>query len=218
MNSASSYRVDVLVAGAGAAGVAAAIAAARNGANTLLVDSNGYLGGISAMLSWLGFHDSRYRQVVKGQCAEFIDRLQRQGDASRYVFDPKCSSAVSLNTHAWKVLAMELCQDAGVKLMLQTLIVDTLRTGDRIHGVVVEDNPDARRSNFRCDRLHRRWRCSRARRRRLGKGRTKDGMVQAPTLYFVLAASIARVSSPPAKIKSLAIASGCFPIPISGTR
>jgi len=185
MKEVNSYRVDVLVAGAGAAGIAAAIAAARNGANTLLVDSNGYLGGISAMLSWLGFHDSRYRQVVKGLSAEFIDRLQRQGDASRYVFDPKCSSAVSLNTHAWKILAMELCQEAGVKLMLQTHIVDTLRTGDRIHGVVVEDKSgrqkieasvviDCTGDGDVAARGGATWE----------KGRTKDGMVQSPTLVF----------------------------------
>lgn len=185
MREGSTYRVDVLVTGAGAAGIAAAVAAARNGANTLLVDSNGYLGGISAMLSWLGFHDSRYRQVVKGLCAEFIDRMQRQGDASRYVFDPKCSSAVSLNTHAWKVLAMQLCQEAGVKLMLQTVVVDTLRTGDRIHGVVVEDKSgrqtieasvviDCTGDGDVAARGGAAWE----------KGRTKDGMVQSPTLVF----------------------------------
>ena len=147
MNSANSYRVDVLVAGAGAAGVAAAIAAARNGANTLLVDSNGYLGGISAMLSWLGFHDSRYRQVVKGQCG-----VHRSSPAPGRRLSLRLRSQVLVGSkfeHACrKVLAMELCQDAGVKPMLQTLIVDTLRTGDRIHGVVVEDKSGRQRSKL----------------------------------------------------------------------
>ena len=163
----------------------AAIAAARNGARTMLIDANGYLGGISAMLSWLGFHDSRYRQVVKGYCAEFIQLLQQNGDASRYVFDPKCSSAVSLNTHSWKILAMKLCHEAGVELMLQTTIVDTIREGDKIVGVIVEDKSGRQRVEasmvIDCTgdgdvaaRGGALWE----------KGRTKDGMVQSPTLVF----------------------------------
>ena len=185
MTSNKTYRTDVLVAGGGAAGVTAAIAAARNGARTMLIDANGYLGGISAMLSWLGFHDSRYRQVVKGYCAEFIQLLQQNGDASRYVFDPKCSSAVSLNTHSWKILAMKLCHEAGVELMLQTTIVDTIREGDKIGGVIVEDKSGRQRVEasmvIDCTgdgdvaaRGGALWE----------KGRTKDGMVQSPTLVF----------------------------------
>ena len=135
-------------------------------------------------------------RVVKGLCAEFIDRLQRQGDASRYVFDPKCSSAVSLNSHAWKVLAMELCQEAGVKLMLQTLIVDTLRTGDRIHGVVVEDKSGRQKIEasvvIDCtgDGTSPRGEVPTGK-----EGRTKDGMVQALTWYFAWVELIVRASS-----------------------
>jgi len=185
MTNVSSCEADVLVAGAGAAGLTAAIAAARNGAKVLLIDNNGYLGGVSAMLSWLGFHDNRYRQVVKGLAAEYVTRLQRQGEASRYVFDPKCSSAVSLNSHAWKILAIQLCQEAGVKLMLQTLIVDTLRDGEKVSGVIVEHKSgrqyayakiviDCTGDGDVAARGGAQWQ----------KGRTKDGLVQSPTLVF----------------------------------
>jgi hypothetical protein len=181
----NTFRTQVLVVGAGAAGVAAAISAARNGAATLLVEYNGFLGGISATLGWIGFHDNRYRQVVKGFAAECIQRLQETGDASPYVMDPKCSSIVSLNTHSWKILAMKMAQEAGVDLMLHTHVVDTLREGDRITGVVVEhksgrqeihadvtidcsgDGDVAARGGVEWD-----------------KGRTRDGLVQAPTLVF----------------------------------
>src|SRR4051794_197896 len=181
----NALKTDVIVAGAGAAGIAAAIAAARNGARTLLVDYNGYLGGISAMLCWLGFHDNRYRQVAKGLPHEFVTRLRERGEASRYVYDPKCSSAVSLNTHAWKILAMELCRDAGVQLMLHTHVVDTLRDADRISGIVVEHKSGRQEIHGRividctgdgdvAARGGVAWE----------KGRTRDGMVQSPTLVF----------------------------------
>lgn len=134
----NALKTQVLVVGSGAAGVTAAIAAARNGAETLLVEYQGFLGGLSTTMPWLGFHDREYRQVVKGLAAEFVGRLQAAGAASDYIFDPKCGSAVSIDGHYWKCLAMELLQQAGVKLMLHTHVVDTLRDGDRITGVVAE--------------------------------------------------------------------------------
>jgi FAD dependent oxidoreductase len=183
--SIASIAADVVVAGGGAAGVAAALAAARNGADTLLIENNGYLGGISASLAWLGFHDNKYRLLCKGLASEFVDELARMGEASRYVFDPKCSSAVSLNPHAWKILAMRLCRQAGVRLMLQTRVVDTLREGDCITGVVVEHKSGRQEihSKIAID-------CSgdgdvaAMGGARWEKGRTRDGMVQAPTLVF----------------------------------
>jgi FAD dependent oxidoreductase len=176
---------DVVIAGGGAAGIAAALASARNGADTLLIENNGYLGGISASLSWLGFHDNRYRLLCKGLASEFVESLAAMGEASRYVFDPKCCSAVSLNPHAWKIIAMRLCRAAGVRLMLQTRIVDTLRDGDRITGVAVEHKSG--RQEVHCKIAidctgdgdvaamgGAEWE----------KGRTRDGLVQAPTLVF----------------------------------
>ena len=69
------YKTQVLVVGAGSAGVTAALAAARNGAQTLLIERSGFLGGISATLPWLGFHDREYRQVVKGLGQEFVQEF-----------------------------------------------------------------------------------------------------------------------------------------------
>lgn len=183
----NTLRTQVLVVGSGAAGINAAIAAGRNGAETLLVEYHGFLGGISATLPWLGFHDQDYRQVVKGLAWEIARRLKEAGAASDPILDPKCGSALSVDNHAWKCLAMQMIQEAGVRLMLHTHVVDTLREGDRITGVVVEHKSG--RQNILADvvidcsgdgdvaaRGGVEWK----------KGRTGDGLVQAPTLVFRL--------------------------------
>lgn len=178
-------KTEVLVVGSGAAGITAAIAAARNGAKTLLVEYNGFLGGISATLPWLGFHDRDYRQVVKGLCHEYVTRLNQMGGSSGYVMDPKCSSLVSINSHMWKILAMHMAQEAGVDVLLHTHMVDTIREGDRIAGIIVEHKSGRQKilADITID-------CSGegdvAARGGVAweKGRTADGLVQAPTLVF----------------------------------
>src|SRR5688500_11471488 len=138
-------RTKVLVVGSGASGLTAAIAAARNGADTLLIENAGFLGGISATLPWLGFHDRDYRMVVKGLPLEFVRRLQSAGAASDFELDPKCGSALSIDTHWWKILAMQLVREAGVRLLLHTQVVETIREGDRVRGVIVENKSGRQR-------------------------------------------------------------------------
>jgi FAD dependent oxidoreductase/FAD binding domain len=111
-------KTQVLVVGAGAAGLLAALAAGRNGADVTLVEYQGFVGGISATLTWLGLHDQEYRLVVKGTPLELVRRLQAAGEAGQFALDPKCSSALSLNTHYYKCLAVRLLEEAGVKLLL----------------------------------------------------------------------------------------------------
>lgn len=183
----STLHTQVLVVGSGAAGLTAAIAAGRNGAQTLLVEYHGFLGGISSTLPWLGFHDQDYRPIIKGLPLEIAQRLQQADAAGEFALDPKCGSAISVDSHFWKCLAMEMVQEAGVKLMLHTQVVDTLREGDRITGVIVEHKSgrqailadvviDCSGDGDVAARGGVAWE----------KGRTGDGLVQAPTLVFRL--------------------------------
>ncbi len=185
--SVTTLRTQVLVVGAGAAGLTAAIAAARNGADTLLVENAGFLGGISATLPWLGFHDRDFRLIVKGLPLEYCRRLQALGAASEFELDPKCASAISIDSHWWKILAMQLAREAGVKLLLHSQVVETIREGERITGVIVEHKSGRQRIEaavtIDCSgdgdvaaRGGVAW----------AKGRTGDGLVQAPTLVFKL--------------------------------
>ena len=78
-------RPDVLVVGAGSAGVAAAIASARRGARTWLIEGSGTVGGLATaglINLLLTMDDGCGHQVVRGVCQEFVDRLDAAGLAS----------------------------------------------------------------------------------------------------------------------------------------
>ena len=82
-------RPDVLVVGAGAAGVAAALAAARRGADTWLIERSAAIGGLATVgliNLLLTLDDGAGHQVVAGLCQEFVDRLEALG---RCRFPPK---------------------------------------------------------------------------------------------------------------------------------
>ena len=75
-------KCDVLVVGGGPAGIAAAIAAARNSADTILLERYGALGGLATgglIILLLTMDDGEGRQVIAGLCQEFIDRLDARG-------------------------------------------------------------------------------------------------------------------------------------------
>jgi len=77
-------RPDVLVVGAGSAGIAAAVAAARRGAEVWLVERYGFVGGLATfglINLLLTLDDGCGTQVVAGLCQEMVDRLDARGDA-----------------------------------------------------------------------------------------------------------------------------------------
>src|SRR3990167_5291543 len=75
-------RCDVLVVGGGSAGLAAAIAARRQGADVVLVERHGYLGGLASgglIVLLLTLDDGAGRQVIAGLCQELVERLDARG-------------------------------------------------------------------------------------------------------------------------------------------
>src|SRR5437588_10004691 len=68
---------DVVVCGGGTAGAIAAIASARTGAGTLLIDQYGRVGGMASTgMSFLGVSDAGGRRALGGIGAELFERLQ----------------------------------------------------------------------------------------------------------------------------------------------
>jgi hypothetical protein len=75
-------RPDVLVVGAGSAGIAAALASARRGADTWLIERLGYVGGLATfglINLLLTLDDGEGRPVIAGLCQEFVDHLEQRG-------------------------------------------------------------------------------------------------------------------------------------------
>ena len=144
-------RVDVVVAGGGTGGVFAAIAAARQGAKTLLIENKGYCGGTAveggtAIHSfynlYTAFEGCTKRRVVQGIPAEFIDRLTAMEGCSGYPemetgrdYDSICTA---VDTEMYKLLAFRMLKEAGVFIAVNTLLAGAIIDEGRIKGVITE--------------------------------------------------------------------------------
>lgn len=119
MNRFDQASYDVAVFGGGPAGLSAAIACARRGHSVLLVEQNGYLGGNAVLgLPFLGYLDTEGRRIVGGIAQEYIDRLQARGASLGHRVCPKHNSVTNFKPQAFKLLAAEMCREAGVELLL----------------------------------------------------------------------------------------------------
>jgi hypothetical protein len=120
---------DVIVCGAGPAGVTAAISAARAGAKVRLFEAHGSLGGVwtSSLLGYLLDFDK------PGFNQELVRRL-RERDA---IGGPGVNG-VTYHPEEMKLLLEELCVAAGVKVQLHTRIVAAQRDGRRLKAIITE--------------------------------------------------------------------------------
>lgn len=129
---------DVAVIGGGTTGIAAAIAAANTGADAVLIEKNGCLGGNStAIPAWLGFHSCDGEITVKGLPLELLKKLQRRGGATRFYPDPICGSVVGINTHWWKIVAAESVKEAEVRTLLHCCAFDLSKKSSMIDSLYI---------------------------------------------------------------------------------
>lgn len=129
---------DVLVVGGGNAGCAAAIAAARHGARTLLVERYGFLGGTAtaAMVGpWMTFHSGTER-IVGGIAEEMVERLMRKGASPGHVHDSSdyVATITPFDPEVHKALLFEMMRDAGVGLLLHAYFTATLGNDSTVTG------------------------------------------------------------------------------------
>lgn len=121
--------VDVLVCGGGPAGTAAAIAAARNGSRTLLLERHGFLGGMATAGLVVPHWDSHQNGGINADVIARLDALEGWGaEGWKISFDPEL----------WKHVSEDLVLESGSDLLYHSLVVATLRAGDAVRGVVIE--------------------------------------------------------------------------------
>lgn len=125
--------VDVLVLGAGPAGVAAAVSAARQGVRTMLVEQLGDVGGIATsglMSHWTG-------NTKGGIYEEFLNRSADLPDTADYGFNG--SPRQIINPERLKTALLELLDEAGVELLLYTVAAAPIMEENRLRGVILEN-------------------------------------------------------------------------------
>jgi hypothetical protein len=129
------FAYDVVVAGGGTAGMVAAIAAARAGAKTLLVERGNCLGGTATAGLIVQFGGGGY-PFMTGIMKELLDELIRRGDAIdlgrpdvNYPFDPD----------GLKDLAFEKLAEAGADLLLYSQVAGVISEGRVVTGITVEN-------------------------------------------------------------------------------
>ena len=136
----------VIVAGAGPAGIVAAIAAAREGAATTLIEQNGFVGGVAGMgLGLQGFYDTSARRVIDGIPWEIVRRMVDNGLCviMRNDDDPNdpfyLSRYIRFNPELFKRTATEMLLEAGVNMVSRSMVTNVVRDGNRVTGVWIEN-------------------------------------------------------------------------------
>jgi 2-polyprenyl-6-methoxyphenol hydroxylase-like FAD-dependent oxidoreductase len=131
--------VDVVVAGAGPAGFAAAVAAARLGASTMLVERHGFLGGMmtAGLVLTLGGYNcwiEPYERVVAGIGGELLSRAAAQDGA-----EDNDSWVLNSEPEIVKLVCDEMVEEARVRTLLHSYIAAPYTEGATVRGIIVEN-------------------------------------------------------------------------------
>ena len=145
--------VDVVVVGGGPAGIAAAVASARTGAETVLIERFGYLGGTataSLMACINGFRNQVEpdgTQTVRGIAEEIVLKLKAIDGLGKSPYPQKAyptepgqmEYSYAIDTEKFKYVVLQMCVEAGVDMMLHTWFCEPIAGDGVVRGVIVEN-------------------------------------------------------------------------------
>ena len=146
------YQTDVLVVGGGTAGFGAAVAAARNGAKTMLIEQTSVLGGMATsglVGPFMTCYDSKgENMIIRGIFEEIVNRMVEKGFAihpSEVRQGTGFTSWIKIGhehvtpyePEGLKVIIDEMLTEAGVKVLYHTDFLRPVLAGETITGVLV---------------------------------------------------------------------------------
>jgi hypothetical protein len=144
--------VDVVVVGGGASGIAAAISAAANGADTLLIEQRGFLGGmgtVSLVPAFCPFTDKE-KPIIRGIGMELMERMKQACNADYRKEYEHALDWVPIDPETLKRVYDDAALENGVSLLFHTFVYDVVLSEDKrnIEGIVIVNKSG--RSLVRC--------------------------------------------------------------------
>ncbi|MGH6761034.1 MAG: FAD-dependent oxidoreductase [Phyllobacterium sp.] len=141
----SAQRYDVVVIGAGAGGIAAAVGAARTGAKTLLVERYGFMGGAATnaqVLAYCGFFakGNKPRQMVAGVGQELLLQLKALGIDTAPMKSSSGNWIITLDPEATKLAFDRLALSAGLDIRLHTRLAAAHVTDGQLKSIELLDH------------------------------------------------------------------------------
>ncbi|MCX7015577.1 MAG: FAD-dependent oxidoreductase [Candidatus Sumerlaeota bacterium] len=129
---------DVVVAGGGLGGIAAAVASARAGARTLLVERNAFVGGTATAGMCCSIFNCYFTRLgqpgTTGIAVEVADRLaEAEGYGARW---RRHKGHIIYDVEKAKVALQDLVDQAGAETLLATPVIDAVMEGSAIRGIV----------------------------------------------------------------------------------
>lgn len=130
---------DVLVIGGGPSGIMAALAAAEDGLNVMLVESRSFVGGnMTIGLPILGFLGQKGNQIIKGLPQKLIDRLKAVQASSEHRPCPLHMSLTLVEPEAVKTVALQMLVESKVEVLFYAFCAGVVMEQDALKGVIIE--------------------------------------------------------------------------------
>jgi hypothetical protein len=158
LNLPVAFQKDVVVVGGGCAGVVAALAAARTGADTLLIERASYLGGMltGGLVHSLhgyklhkNYSDGRPMDnwstelLVRGISLEILNRLQAAGGTINHDHIGNPSVRENFDEEVMICVLDEMMMEAGIEVLFNTIAFAALKEGNAVQGVFIANKSGA---------------------------------------------------------------------------
>lgn len=135
-------QADVVVVGGGSAGVLAAIASSRLGKKTILIEKNGFLGGISTAVldTFYGFYapGKGNKRIVGGIPYEVVEKLFNRNAAIERPNTFGSGTGITYNPEILKCVYDDMTNNELLIVLFHSIVTDVVMDGNKIKGVVID--------------------------------------------------------------------------------